>query len=260
MNTANEQTKNSNNDFQNSNLTNSGSSNFTRDYDKEPIIIKDKIKLLNFMIIALSFIFLFFFMYIFEIRSNIKNWAISGATVGLGYTAIMGFSLKKFIFKNGGIKILDSDKKELYIKIESIKYFVLNCSSAEDYDAKMPISKNLLLASILIVALFVIYFSGLGVFCMLFVSPFLAYFLSRLILYYMQNDSLLEYKLYDGIAIFYEDSDGENFINFIPSISQRIQIRIYFMQRIKKDIENGEKTFILFKDKISRSKIWVEKL
>ena len=40
MNTANEQTKNSNNDFQNSNLTNSGSKKFARDYDKEPIIVK----------------------------------------------------------------------------------------------------------------------------------------------------------------------------------------------------------------------------
>lgn len=41
MNTANEQTKNSNNDFQNSNLTNSGSKKFARDYDKEPIIVKN---------------------------------------------------------------------------------------------------------------------------------------------------------------------------------------------------------------------------
>ena len=41
MNTANEQTKNSNNDFQNSNLANSGSGKFARDYDKEPLIIKD---------------------------------------------------------------------------------------------------------------------------------------------------------------------------------------------------------------------------
>ena len=41
MNTANKQTKNSNNDFQNSNLTNSGSKKFARDYDKEPIIVKN---------------------------------------------------------------------------------------------------------------------------------------------------------------------------------------------------------------------------
>ena len=76
MNTANEQTLNLTNNLQNSNLTNSGSKKFTRDYDKEPIIIKDKIKLLNFMIIALSFIFLFFFMYIFEIRSNIRRYLV----------------------------------------------------------------------------------------------------------------------------------------------------------------------------------------
>ena len=41
MNTANEQTKNSNNDFQNSNLTNSSSGKFSRDYDKEPIVLKN---------------------------------------------------------------------------------------------------------------------------------------------------------------------------------------------------------------------------
>ena len=40
MNTANEQTKNSNNDFQNSNLTNFSSKKFARDYDKEPLVIK----------------------------------------------------------------------------------------------------------------------------------------------------------------------------------------------------------------------------
>ena len=41
MNTANKQTKNSNNDFQNSNLTNSSSGKFSRDYDKEPIVLKN---------------------------------------------------------------------------------------------------------------------------------------------------------------------------------------------------------------------------
>ena len=54
MNTANEQTKNSNNDFQNSNLTNPGSKKFTRDYDKEPIVIKDELSNAKF----LSIIFL----------------------------------------------------------------------------------------------------------------------------------------------------------------------------------------------------------
>ena len=41
MNTANEQDSNLNGDFQNSNLTNFSSKKFARDYDKEPLIIKD---------------------------------------------------------------------------------------------------------------------------------------------------------------------------------------------------------------------------
>lgn len=41
MNTANKQTSNLNSDFQNSNLTNSSSGKFSRDYDKEPIILKN---------------------------------------------------------------------------------------------------------------------------------------------------------------------------------------------------------------------------
>ena len=41
MNTANEQDSNLNGDFQNSNLANSDSDKFARDYDKEPIILKN---------------------------------------------------------------------------------------------------------------------------------------------------------------------------------------------------------------------------
>ncbi len=41
MNTANKQTSNLNSNLQNSNLTNSGSKKFARDYDKEPIIVKN---------------------------------------------------------------------------------------------------------------------------------------------------------------------------------------------------------------------------
>ncbi|WP_298085597.1 hypothetical protein [uncultured Campylobacter sp.] len=41
MNTVNEQTSNLNSNLQNSNLTNSSSKKFARDYDKEPIIVKN---------------------------------------------------------------------------------------------------------------------------------------------------------------------------------------------------------------------------
>lgn len=41
MNTADKQTSNLNNNFQDSNLTNSGPNKFARDYDKEPIILKN---------------------------------------------------------------------------------------------------------------------------------------------------------------------------------------------------------------------------
>jgi len=41
LNTVNEQTSNLNSNLQNSNLTNSGSKKFARDYDKEPIIVKN---------------------------------------------------------------------------------------------------------------------------------------------------------------------------------------------------------------------------
>lgn len=41
MNTANKQTSNLNSNLQNSNLTNSGSKKFARDYNKEPIIVKN---------------------------------------------------------------------------------------------------------------------------------------------------------------------------------------------------------------------------
>ena len=41
MNTVNEQTSNLNSNLQNSNLMNSGSGKFARDYDKEPIVLKN---------------------------------------------------------------------------------------------------------------------------------------------------------------------------------------------------------------------------
>ena len=56
MNTANEQTKNSNNDFQNSNLTNSSSGKFSRDYDKEPIVLKNYEEAYQVLLVIVPFI------------------------------------------------------------------------------------------------------------------------------------------------------------------------------------------------------------
>ena len=72
MNTANQQTKNSNNDFQNSNLTNSGSKKFARDYDKEPLIIKDY----NPDVTTVWTIFVFIFMVIAVVVADISAHAI----------------------------------------------------------------------------------------------------------------------------------------------------------------------------------------
>ena len=58
MNTANEQDSNLNDRFQNSNLTNFSSNKFARDYDKEPVIIKNyKQNLSLFSAVLISLVF-----------------------------------------------------------------------------------------------------------------------------------------------------------------------------------------------------------
>ena len=87
MNTANKQTSNLNSDFQNSNLTNPGSKKFTRDYDKEPIVLKNYedffVEVLFFMPLAFSIIVTIFIMGWVEDKSidNILSFAIALACI-----------------------------------------------------------------------------------------------------------------------------------------------------------------------------------
>ena len=119
MNTANEQTKNSNNDFQNSNLTNSGSKKFTRDYDKEPIITKDRGDfILNIVILVLIFLCVILFF----LKSNgiVSEWSTTSKHGNIGQNPL-AFSI---IFLAVLLwRILNNEATCIYFKDKKVEFY-----------------------------------------------------------------------------------------------------------------------------------------
>ena len=135
MNTANEQTKNSNNDFQNSNLTNSGSKKFARDYDKEPIVIKNYEEAYQVLLVIVPFIIGLYGALI--LNSNYDYDDSIGDTLGscaLMLLLILFFVLLEFIgykkeqpvlkIKNSSIEFYEKGKRVFVSKRDDLRNFI----------------------------------------------------------------------------------------------------------------------------------------
>ena len=116
-NLANKQTPNLNNDFKSSNLTNSNTGKFARDYDKEPVIIKNyKQNLSLFSAVLISLVFS-----LMSLDRILFNSIIT--IIVLKPTFKEALNVPKngyFRFKNGAIKQQIGDKIAKEIKLAQI--------------------------------------------------------------------------------------------------------------------------------------------
>ena len=264
MNTANEQTKNSNSDFQNSNLANSGSGKFARDYDKEPLIIKDH----SALIIVIQFGLLIFVLVAaqlgilsaFDLKKPLETDDFSFIAIFLIVIPFIRVierdspSSKRFIiFNQNSISIEVDNVRIVRINLDQITDISKNADIRNSLPPYFPISKELFYICIFTVtlAMMMLMFNDFIIIAILFIAIF---FLPKSIICALQGGICFNRLLYDRLAIYFKDGTIINI--FITATQEYLEIKRYFLINKGINISKAKTELIVFskrKNKLTQS-------
>ena len=232
----------------NSNLNNSQiSDNKTnldkRDYDKDPILIPNKALGINFLFLIYSLAFMFLFAFIFGVEINFKNWSAQGALGGALFLIKEFFTARyqNIKFANSKIEIIENEIIVQAIENKSIYNLFFNYSNAYSFENKIPISKELIIFSLLLLGISILYFKGFGVFAMLIIAPILGYFIPRIYIFGKNR-----FKMSKSLAICYEKDDKKEFINILIKPNWYFEIKEYFKNIKNININKNKVVFSVF--------------
>ena len=247
MNVADNQTQNLNYNPHNPNLTNPGSKKFARDYDKEPLVIKDY----NPDVTSVWTIFVFVFAIIAVIVADISAHAMGIMAI----TMMIWVSKSDMEYsKNSDFKFTNSsvshstDRFYKEIKLNGILKIEKTMQAFyEVHDKKVKNDKMQKVGNIALILYILLLIAGLviidedktPIICMF------AVFISGLIFpqyfYHLKTDKELKDKFYDTIII---SSKNFNICIFLAKKSDYERIRQYFLNKRFFDIDKARK--ILF--------------
>ena len=217
-----------------------------RDYDKEPIIIQNKLSYMNFLIIIFCLLLFAFFIIIFDIEFGFGNYSAQGTFAGLAYAIKEFFTRKEnnIKFTNSTVQYMINGKIEAEIKLTEISKVAQTCSNSYKNEQKLPISNEFIIASVVIIGIFIFIFRGFSFFAIAILTPVISYFLARFSVHIWQNGKISDYQIFDGIVIF--SSNNLNKINFLPNLLERQDIGQYFLDLKQINIEKTKKRFSIF--------------
>ena len=227
----------------NSQILNNKINSIKRDYDKEPILIPNKDLGINFLFLIYSLAFMFLLAFIFGAEINFKNWSGQGALAGVL------FSIKEFFtaryqnikFTNSKIEIIENEIIVQIIENKSIYKLFFNYSNAYSLENKIPISKELIIFSLLLLRTSILYFKGFGIFAMLIIAPILGYFIPRIYIFGKNR-----FKMSKSLAICYEKDDKKEFINILIKPDWYFEIKEYFKNIKNININKNKVVFSVF--------------
>ena len=211
MNTTNEQTSNLNSDFQDANLTNSGSKKFSRDYDKEPLVLRDYSREMLIHDFLNLIFFLIYFIFALVIQDHIKFGQFDEIIrkIRILFLVLVGFLFISYlitIFLKERYVLLSNDLQAIYydndLKIRKI-YSLIGGIEFSSFLYTIPSEKFMTIYPILILSIggFIFTFDSefiVGLFIYVFVL-FLAIIydiLFRMLLYKKSNENLTNFWKY----------------------------------------------------------------
>ena len=262
MNTADNQTQNLNYNPYNPNLTNPGSKKVARDYDKEPLVIKDELSNAKF----LSIIFLVLCIVALVVRKQFFSqydmaYSNSGSLFAIPFLTYM--TLKNTIRnfeKNAQIYFYDSyivkrleNGVEKRILISEIKDITKSISSMlpNSFVGKKAEKAILFIASLffLLLLALLIYRGKFIIIASAIVFTFMVLYLPQLIIH--SKHSGLKNNVYD--VLWLQDKDGKFFNFMISSDKQYNDIKGYLLAKTGKSLDKADKKLFLsiswFRDK-----------
>ncbi len=223
-----------------------------RDYDKEPLIVKNYLKFVNIILIFVYFFLLFLFLIFIGVETRYRSGGIGiGMFTGLSYVLFQPYdkNLTLIIFNNQFIKYqINNEWKK--IKISDIKEINKNCSNSYLDLHKIKISNSLLIASIVLFFSTCILVKDYKTAFVIVILPVISYFLARFILFAFINKTIFGYKVFNSVAIYKKQnflSKDENYINILPNKKNLKEIEIYFVNKLNINLKNQKCYFSVFK-------------
>lgn len=214
----------------------------TRDYDKEPLVIKDYMPIVNIIAIVALLCFAMFINLVFNIPYDRKvaNILLTGPLVA---RALKGFSQhygRKFIFLNSSIKCIKSGE-QLVMKFYDILYFkktfalVYESETRKYTETERIIGKTCLAIYILAYIYGAIFDDSMIVFIMLFccMGAIIFLFIPQMI-FHLFKGGLFSCRFVDVLII---DALYNKFFIFIPTNKEYNELKKYMKLKFNKDLD-----------------------
>ena len=228
--------KNLNSD--NSQISNNKSNK--RDYDKEPLIIRDyNIHETAFFAVILLLFFLFDFIF-----NDTSEFFTPKRVVFIFILLEIILELfkcfhKTIIFYNSKIVYKKGSDTALEINLSDIVGVYKTAICNENFQTQKLVSKKFLIGAILLVGITMIIFD-FSIFLFVY-GWFIAVFLVGKFVVFILLNKKIRFKIYTSYLIKTE----KNIINFLPKESDNMEIKRYFFDKINIDIEKAQCNFIV---------------
>ncbi|MDU7070874.1 hypothetical protein [Campylobacter ureolyticus] len=232
---------NLNNDLNSDNSQISSSKNSNqRDYDKEPLIIRDY-NMHETAFFAVILLLFFLFDFIFNDTSEFftpKRVVFIFILLEI-ILELFKYFHKTIIFYNSKIVYKKGSDTALEINLNDIVGVYKTAICNENFQTQKLVSKKFLIGAILLVGITMIIFD-FSIFLFVY-GWFIAVFLVGKFVVFILLNKKIRFKIYTSYLIKTE----KNIINFLPKESDDIEIKRYFFDKINIDIEKAQCNFIV---------------
>ncbi|MDY3116478.1 hypothetical protein, partial [Campylobacter hominis] len=243
QNNAKQNSNNSDNDLNfNKNKSSSNSIN-QRDYDKEPIIIKDYKPQVN--LIGIFFMILAFIMLCIARPEKVNSFTIVSLMVVIPY--IMNFLGKNyFILQNKIISQIKNDKSFDFMQIKEIKNIKFNVDF-RDGNEQIPLIAKILLLIIISTYIYAIFkFNEPIILFFIFMVIAVFYAIPKMITHII-NGGKINDSIYNCLTIY--DKNGKVMNIMICNDKEFNELKKYFLINVKLNISNAKTSFGIFNKK-----------
>ena len=212
----------------NSQILNNKINSNKRDYDKEPLIIRDY-NMHETAFFAVILLLFFLFDFIFNDTSEFftpKRVVFIFILLEIILELFKCFH-KTIIFYNSKIVYKKGSDTALEINLNDIVGVYKTAICNENFQTQKLVSKKFLIGAILLVGITMIIFD-LSIFLFVY-GWFIAVFLVGKFVVFILLNKKIRFKIYTSYLIKTE----KNIINFLPKESYDIEIKIYFFDKLK---------------------------
>ena len=231
---------NNDSNLDNSQILNKKTKPNKRDYDKEPLIIRDY-NMHETAFFALTIPVLLFVNFIFNGISVFfipKNIIFMFITLEI-FLELLKHPYKTSIFYDSKIVYKKGSDTALEINLSDIVGVYKTAMCNENFQTQKFISKKIFIFAAVLVGLVMIIFD-FNTFIFFFGWIFATFFGGKFIFFVLLNKKI-GFKIYTSYLIKTE----KNIINFLPKESYDIEIKRYFFDKINIDIEKAQCNFIV---------------